>query len=209
MTGSEFIKLLNDNSDGITAFSAIGALVISSFAIIRASQDNRKQLIVSKIEEIYELTIFLYVEYSKLHYLATTLEDIYTSTVTDQKYELDNFHLILQDAKKSIDFNDLYNKTLRINVLANTYLQKKIRLEIIAYVRLFQCVIATIHTAKLDRKNKEFKEGFPTTDNLLIFVESTTPKLVSLINLGEKRRNRKNEYLSYFENDFKTKLKLK
>jgi len=208
MTRLELIKFLNDNSDGITAFSAIGALVISSFAIIRASQDNRKQLIVSKIEEIYELTIFLYVEYNKLHYLATTLEDIYTSTVTDKNYELNNFRLMVQDAKTSIDFNDLYNKTLRINVLANTYLHKKIRLEIIAYTRLFQCIIATVHLATLDRKNREFKEGFPTTNNLLIFVESMTPKLVALINLGENK-NRKNDYQEYFENDFKPKLKIK
>ncbi len=209
MTVLELIKIFNENSDGITAFSAIGALVISSFAIIRASQDNRKQLIVSKIEEIYELTIFLYVEYSQLHYLASTLEKIYRTKFTDQEDELDNFRLMVQDADKKIDFNELYNKTLRLNVLTNTYLHKNLRLEVIAYVRLFQCILATIHTGKLDRKNKEFKEGFPTTDNLLVFVESTTPKLVSLINLGEKRRNRKNAYLLYFENEFKTKLKIK
>jgi hypothetical protein len=199
---------LKDYLDIITALAAISALFISISAILRSSKDNKKQIVVGKIEEIYELTIFLFVEYSKLHHLATKLDKIYTSNFQDFDDNLEDFRILTQDVSKTTNLNEIYDKTLRLTVLANSYLNKEVKLEIIAYARLFQCLLATVHLATLERKNKEFKEGFPTTENLHLFVEELTPKLVSIINLGGDRQQYV-IYQNYFETEFKTKLKLK
>ena len=197
-----------DYLDFITAFAAIGALFISISAILRSSKDNKKQIIVGKIEEIYELTMFLFVEYSKLNHLATKLDEVYTSNFNEFEDNLDDFRILIQEVSKTTNLNEIYDKTLRLNVLANSYLNNEIKIEIIAYARLFQCILATIHLATLERKNKEFKEGFPITENLRAFVEELTPKLVKLINLGGEKQPF-TIYQKYFENEFKSKLGLK
>jgi hypothetical protein len=199
---------LKDYLDIITALSAISALFISISAILRSTTDNKKQIIVGKIEEIYELTIFLFVEYSKLNHLATKLDEVYASNFNEFDDNLNDFRILIQDISKTTNLNEIYDKTLRLNVLANSYLNNEIKMEIIAYARLFQCAIATIHLATLDRKNKEFKEGFPTTEKLRGFVEDLTPKLVELINLGGKKQPFAT-YQNYFETEFKSKLGLK
>jgi hypothetical protein len=199
---------LKDYLDIITALAAISALFISISAILRSRKDNKKQIVVGKIEEIYELTIFLFVEYSQLHHLAAKLDKIYTSNLQDFEDNLEDFRILTQDISKTTNLNEIYDKTLRLIVLANSYLNKEVKLEIIAYARLFQCLLATVHLATLDRKNKEFKEGFPTTDNLYLFLEELTPKLISIINLGGDKQQYV-KYQHYFETEFKTKLKLK
>lgn len=200
--------VIKDYLDIITALAAIGALLISILAILRSSTDNKKQIVVGKIEEIYELTMFLYVEYDRLQYLATKLDEIYSMNSTELNHNLEKYRILIQDEVTSPNLSEIFDKTLRLIVLANSYLSKELKMEIIAYSRLFQCVIATIHLTTLERKNKDFKEGFPTTENLHAFLSDLTPKLVEFINLGGERMQ-SDTYNNYFEIQFKGKLGLK
>lgn len=202
------ITFLKDNSELITSLTAIGALLISTLAIIRATQDNRKQIIVGKIEEIYELIIYFIVEYNELNELSKKLENC--GSETDKNYDeaLKKYKIELKKLKEDVDLNDLFNKVIRLNVLANSYLSKELKLEVLSYVRLFECLIVTVQVSTLKRKNKEYIEGFPTTDNLRSLVGNLSNKLVDQINLGGDNSVHRS-YITYRDNVFKRKLKLK
>jgi hypothetical protein len=202
------LAFLKDNNEIITTFVAIGALLISTIAIIKATQDNRKQIIVGKIEEIYELIVYLIVEYNDLNELNIKLEECGCETDENYSEAIKNYKLELKKLKKNIDLNDLFNKVIRLNVLANSYLSKELKLEVLSYVRLFECLIVTLQLGKLSRKRKEYIEGFPTTENIRLLVGNLSNKLVDKINLGGDNQVHR-RYTNYRDTIFKQKLKLK
>ncbi|MEZ7497804.1 hypothetical protein QO200_03540 [Flavobacterium sp. Arc3] len=202
------LKFLSDNANLITSFTAIGALVISTIAIIKASQDNKKQIIVGKLEEIYELVCYLIVEYEELYELLLKLETCGAEDDDNYLEAIENYKLELKKVKKKIDLNELFNKIIRLHVLGNSYLSKELRLEILEYNFLFECLITTVQNCKLTRKNKDYNEGFPTTENIRSLASQLATKLIEKINLGDNRRSKRSDYKKYRDNVFKQKLKI-
>lgn len=209
MSAIEYFTAINNYSNSIAAFAAIGALLISTVAIIRASRDNQKQIVVGKVEEIYELVVFLIVEYNKLYELELKLEECGDETDGSYNDSIKEYNQELEKLKKEVDLDDLFNKVIRLHVLTNSYLSKDLRLEVLAYNTLFECLIATVQIAKLSRKKEEYPEGFPSTDNIRHLVSNLANKLIEKINLGGDRKNQHIDYLYYRDNTFKQKLKLK
>jgi hypothetical protein len=206
----ELIKVFNDNSNSIAAFAAVGALIISTIAIIKATRDNQKQILVGKIEEIYELIIFLAVEYEDLYILYTLFDNHHNDkySAIEQREFLDNYTDELERIKTIINIDDLFNKIFRLNVLANSYLEKSLKLDVLAYGQLFESLIIVSTKQRMKRKERLFKEGFPTKDNVYKLVGHLSDLLVRKINLGGEYIG-KSEYDNYQDNEFKIKLGLK
>jgi hypothetical protein len=204
----EMIIFLKENSEVITALTAIGALLISTLAIIRATQDNRKQIIVGKIEEIYELIVYLIVEYKRLYELSILLEECGDENDKNYTEAFSNYKIELKKLKEDIDLNDLFNKIIRLNVLSNSYLNKDLKLEVLAVGGLFECLIATLQLKNLTRKRLEYNEGFPTTENIRNLVGHVLTKLTNKISLGADNQGVKVSK-NYRETVFKQKLGLR
>jgi hypothetical protein len=204
----EVLSFFHTNSDTITAFSAVGALLISAIAITMATRDNQKQIRVGKIEEIYELLIYFIVEYNSMYELSLKLDAC--GDETDGKYneKIKQYNLELKDLKKNIDLDDLFNKVIRLNVLSNSYLSSNLQFQVLAYARLFECLIVTLQIGKLTRKQKEYSEGFPQVENIRNVCTEITCQLVEKINLGGENQKHK-DFLIYRETIFKKSLKLK
>jgi hypothetical protein len=209
MTINDVLNFINANSNIITALTAIFALLISTLAIIKASQDNQKQIVVGKVEEIYELIIYLVVEYNSLYKLVLILEDCGDESDENYPDAIKKYKLEREKVKKNVDLNELFNKVIRLHVLTNTYLSEELKLEVISYNYLFECLIYTIQNLNLISKNEEYPEGFPTNDNLRNLVSHLAIKLVEKINLGGEKRNQLKDINHYRDNVFKQKLKLK
>lgn len=209
MTINNILNFINANSNLITALTAILALLISTLAILKASQDSQKQIVVGKVEEIYELIIYLIVEYDRLYELVLILEDC--GDESDDKYPdaIKKYKLEREKVKKNVDLNELFNKIIRLHVLTNTYLSNELKLEVLSFNYLFECLVSTIKNLNLTSKNKEYPEGFPTNDNLRNLVSDLAVKLVEKINVGGEKRNELKNINHYRDNVFKQKLKLK
>jgi hypothetical protein len=205
----EILKFLDNNTNSITAFAAISALFVSTLAIIKASQDNQKQIAVGKIEEIYELIVYFIVEYNKLYKLELKLEECGDENDDNYVDAIKKYKIELEKLKKNIDLDNLFNKVIRLHVLTNSYLSKDLKLEVLAYNTLFECLIATVQNAKLSRKMEEYPEGFPTTDNLRHLVGLLANKLIKKINMGGGEKSINTNYVYYRDNTFKQNLKLK
>ena len=138
---STFVQWFNDYSNVSVFFGTVataGALLVAIFAIFKTGKDSRHQLLVGKFEEIYELIVSLSVEYK-------TLYDNYLDVREETKkcFEVSSKNLVLNYIKDDIIslsdsfLDELYQKTIRLNVLSNAYLVKDLKYDVIGYSQLF------------------------------------------------------------------------
>lgn len=193
-----------------TALGSIAAIIISILAIYYATQDNRKQIISSKIEEAYEILLFLKYNYYVLRFLYIQLEDSRATNYTleqRQKFHseyLDNLKIV--STKLTVD--DLFQKTSRLTVLANSYLETKLKIDVLALNDLFVTLISISLRQQIMFKDMFYKEGFPEDEIMNDYIEKLEEEFVRKINLGKNHIGRK-KINEYRDNEFKKKLNLK
>jgi len=190
-------------------FISICALSISVIAIVISSRDNKNQIKVEKIEEIYELTISLYSRYSTLYELYLLFERFTTITSSsNQKKFSDEYFKFWAECERVNMYQDTYTKIFRLNVLANAYLNKKLKIEILAYTDLFENLTEAGFHRKLEYHVNTYKTGFPQQINLSKFVDHLESKFIDEINMvGDKFDQ--NEVKKYRDREFREKLGLR
>lgn len=199
-----FWIFLNQNGSGITTILAFGALIVSIYAINRTNKDNRKQVIVSKVEEIYDIILLLNAEYSKLYSAYKILEEannVEFPTLVWPHYE-EEFDKEILFLKKFTDVNELYNKNIRLNVLANAYLHGNLKKDVLCYFTLFESILNVIKYKNIDNKGKYFPKSLPTPKNVYKCLQNITSGLVKVISYGTDLKS----IDDYFENNFKPRL---
>lgn len=194
-------------SSSIAAFAAIGALVVARQAIKKTTEDNRKQILVGKIEEVYELVVLLSVEYSHLYDVYVLFEKSQSPNIPQETKKVigENFRSAMLKSRSQADMDELYKMTIRLNILANAYLTDEVKFQVIGYSQLFEALINVLKTRDLKAKEEEFIEPLPTTESVFILVQEMTRDLVKVINLSGDNAGYKN----YRETTFKTKLGMK
>lgn len=200
-------KLSNKYSGAIAAFAAIGALIYARKAIKRTTEDNRKQILVGKFEEIYELVVLLSVEYGHLYDAYILFEKSENSEIPEEtrKTIKENFRRAILKTNSKVEIESLFSMTIRLNVLANAYLTGEIKYQTIGYSQLFEAIINVLKSRDLKVKEEEFPEILPYTENVFDLVDQMTAKLVKVINLGSDNKG----YLEYRNTVFKSKLGMK
>jgi len=202
------IDFFSKYSDVFTAIASIGAVVailISIVAIYKSSKDNRNQILIVKFEEIYQLIVCLSVEYKKLFEIYIEVEE-HTKRIRSidlsENLRLDS---IRRNIKISITDNyleELYQKTIRLNVLSNAYLTKDLKYDVIAYSQIFSSIIHVLKTGDVNAKINEYPEMLPLEEKVLHVTADITNNLILQINLGTPNIG----YRLYRDNKFKAKL---
>jgi len=205
----EVIRFLINNGNLIVTLSAVGALIISLIAIKKSSSDNRRQILVGKYEEIYALISEMIVEYDLLLHLYSTLQTYHQEDDAVIKYRHQNtFEEELGNLKQRINTDELFSKVIRLTLLTNTYLKKSLLFEVNAFCKLFEDLIITTTQREQISEETEFKEGFPTNENLYEFAFKISNKLIKKINLGSEIIDI-HKFNDYLQNDFKKSLRIK
>lgn len=165
-------------------FISLCALIISIAAIIISSRDNRKQIMIGKIEEIYELTIALYSRYSTLHELYLYLSRYSGEQIPNyrEKYRKEYFDYRNECEKVNI-YQDTYSKIFRLNVLANAYLKKDLKIEILAFTHLIEDLTTQAYRSKREYYIDSYKTGFPQQVNVSKLVDDLESKYIDEINM--------------------------
>lgn len=107
-----------------------------------------------------------------------------------------------------MNIDDLFNKTSKLSVLANAYLDKKLKNEILGYSKLFEMIIIVSTQQQMIYKYTQFPNGFPDYENVHRFAGEISRKLIAKINLGGENVN-KEIFNDYFKNEFQEKLGIK
>lgn len=207
----KIVTIFDSHYNLITAMMAICALIVSGIAIVRSSMDSKKQIVVGKIEEIYELTIALYSSYLTLRSVTFILHDYYNDEKFDQPTRdtiyLNYKSLIVKYQEKNM-YGELYDKIFRLNVLANSYLKKPLKTEVLAYSELFEVLIEFVFYQQRIKQQVFYKEGFPTQINMSKFIDSLEAQFIEIINIGSQQITQ-SELENYRSTTFKKKLGLK
>jgi len=203
----------NDYSD-VTAFfgtiATAGALIVAIIAIFKTAKDSRHQLLVGKFEEMYSLIYILLPEYLLFFQLDKILENHHNETLpADQRANfLLTYRSELEGVKAMVNIDDLFSKIARLSVLANAYLDKELKNEVLAYSKLFEMILIVSTQQQMAYKYTNFKNGFPQYENVQNFASVISKKLIVKINLGGENAE-KSIFYEYFRNKFQLDLGLK
>lgn len=194
-------------SSSIAAFAAIGALLYARKAIRSTTEDNRKQILVGKIEEIFEIVVLLSLEYGHLYDAYILFEKSQSSEISqDAKNAINQeFKTALLKSNSEADLDEIYKMGIRLNVLANAYLNGEVKFQTMGYSQIFEAIVIILKYRNLKSKEPEFPESLPITDNVFNLGQEISAKLIKAINLSSDNTR----YIDYRQTVFKTKLGMK
>jgi len=197
------IEQLNKYSNAIAAFAAVGALFVARTAIKKTTEDNRKQILVGKIEEVFEIVVLLSVEYGHLYDAYTLFEKSQSRSIPLETKTIisANFRSAMLKSNSEADSEELYKMTIRLNILANAYLTGDIKFQTIGYSQLFEAIINVLKYRDLKTKEEEFPEPLPTTEKVFEMVNKITRELVKGINISGDNIGYKTYRDSVFKKD--------
>ena len=199
---SNCVYFFNQYSNVFTAIASIATvitIIISLFAIYTVSKDSNNQILRSKYEEILQLIVVLSVEYRLLYDPYMLIEKSQSSSVPRETQN--HLESTRQEIEK-IRLEELYQKSIRLNVLANAYLKGHLKFDIVAYAQMFEALLNVLRTGDLKTKEEDFIEILPDTDKVFILTNQLIILLIKEINLGSIEEG----YVNYRETVFKAKL---
>lgn len=204
ITFLDYANRYSNVSNAITAMAAIIAIYVSLRAIRISTKDSRKQILAHKIEEIYELGEVLGLNYGRLYKVYTILENSEREGVEIKGRQnlLKHFYESNIELKTKVDIEDLLKKTMRLNILANTYLNGNIKYDVIGYSQLFIAIIYILKYEDLKLREPEFTEPLPKPNDLFNFSDDINNELVKVIGYGAINKG----YIKYRNTIFKEKL---
>lgn len=218
---STFVQWFNDYSNVSVFFgtvATIGALIVAMFAIYKASKDNHHQLLVGKLEEIFELVNNLNTDYIKLYDVYIMLEN---AQIQQQQFQVViatiKFENKLKELPKEIDLNNLYRKTERLNVLSNAYLgksnkfldigssQKELKFNTLGFVQIYNSLLLVLLNKSLTTKNSIIAGILPSSENMDKLTTDISLEIIKTINYGKNS----NDYRKYRDDTFSKKYGIK
>lgn len=196
-------------TDSITSIGSIAAIVIAIIAIKFATKTSKHEILVSKVEEIYEITQELLYYYSSLILIYNQHEEFFKTKNSLEKSALKlTYNKSKEQFKNDVDIFELYKKTGRLKTLAQAYLTSELKLKVLAYNDLFEKLIAvTLYEQKM-LQEMFYSEGFPDKLILSDYSFEIEVDLIKAIQIGKKPLSQK-EISDYRSKDFKIKLGLK
>lgn len=191
----------------IIAFATVTALFISIYALYVTKEYNRKQILILKYEEAFELISILNVDYEILYgiFQQRELYESQKNHLINGNIQLIIFNQELEKVRNVIDFDDHFNKCIRLRVLADAYFGNQLKIETIAFCNLIENLITYIPNLDYILEETLFQNGFPTADSVESFMMKICSKIVKKIDLGGSLTYEE-DYENYLENDFKREL---
>lgn len=196
--------------DGLPILISIIALLVSIQSRKDANKNNRQQILVGKLEEIYEITTELQYYYGALKFLFDNLEESHNLKYPSlQRTELSEvYRKRVQEFKSRNNTDDLYYKTSRLKVLCNAYLNGELKEKFLSYNDLIEKILVVSLQEQMMLKEMFYKEGFPENLVLHNYLESLQKELIGLIDLSINHLNT-TDVAKYREQTFKFNIGLK
>ncbi|MFI0431030.1 hypothetical protein [Mariniflexile sp. HMF6888] len=197
--------------DLITSLGSISAVIIAILAIRFATKTSNHQILVSKVEEIYEITQHLLYYYPSLIFVYNRLNESHNSekyNAEERSSKHKKYQKLVEQFKKNVDTEDLYRKTGRLRTLAQAYLSPELKRKVLTYNDLFEKLIIVILQEQKILQEIFYKEGFPEEKLLREFAAELEICLIKIIKLGEKPLSQ-NDIAEYRSKEFKQKLDIK
>lgn len=193
----------------LTRTLSIIAIIISIIAIIISKRNLKKQLRLSKLEEILEDLQFIQGYYTPLFWL---FHD--TTEVIDGKSKSNDLHSEIVEKRriafaKIVDRETVITKIARLKILANSYLNngKDLKSKILIMSDIYYSMYVFINT-KGEKPQREKITIIPKPAEMERFINQIDHDVILEMNLGYKGLDKKT-YDIYLKNQFKKDLNKK
>ncbi|AEA43090.1 hypothetical protein [Fluviicola taffensis] len=182
------------------AVVSLGALLISYLAmratnrsnrqqIEQANKNNRQQILVGKIEEIYECVTTLNYYYRTFQFIYNQLNESHDSekhTANERSDWGKEYTNSVEQFVKRNNVEDLHKITARLRVLSNTYLSGELQLKCLTYNDMFEKMMDAVIYGQKFLQGAFYKEGFPEALVLQQYLEAIQNDLVKINELGSE-----------------------
>lgn len=168
------------------ALVSLVALWISYRTMRASNKNNRQQILVGKVEEIYE-------SITELNYYYRTFELIYNrlneyhntnNSSPERSNWLKEYQNSVEQFVERNNVEDLYKITSRLRVLSNSYLSGDLQLKCLTYNDMFVKMMDVVIYQQKMLQETFYAEGFPDALTLQKYLESMQVELVKVIDLG-------------------------
>lgn len=193
--------------EGITITISLIAIFISLLSYYDANKRDKRQLRINKIEEMIEIVILILDNYASFDELFCLQQKI-RSISKIEHLELEKKALIEKEIKYISLLNSISNevkyreKTIRLNVLASTYLPNK---DLKNRVKFLVALTSNIYESTINQNYSHTKRNFntyPRAWTLMDFIQKLILDLSKEMNLGyESNFFGKNPYDEKFMNE--------
>lgn len=168
--------------DSLTAFGTVGAVVLGLAAIYYSNKNNRQQLRISKLEELYQTIQSLGRNYGKFMDLFFKVEQLRNNEdkeliTLNQYYALRDQHLPLEERMKIVDYLS------RIEVLSRCYTDGKLLQDLKAFEDLMFSFADFVFNGGSIHQELKWKNGFPNYEKFYAQVEDLKKEILAEIDI--------------------------
>lgn len=185
------------------------AILISIAAVFVSHKNVKKQIRVSKLEEMLEILNMLRGYYKTAYLYSNDLknnEGYLDGKLTSRDWLLINHHI--DEFLSNVKEETIQTKTARLYVLANSYLPKnELKLKVISVNQLYSDLFYTLFYKKLSRLKEKYDGDFPKPGKVLHILNEVEKEIVKEMKLGFDTITFE-EYEVYFKSTFKKNLKV-
>jgi hypothetical protein len=166
------------------------AILISVISLVISNRNTRRQVRIGKLEEIIEcLQVFLinYKYLYDLHRNQLSFKNVSDNISKDEDLKLiENYREYVEAFKTEVEMDKFQDKTIRLRVLANSYLpDKKLKLKILSLVTLVANLVNCTIFEDFERAKTIFQK-YPNPLIFLKYIDKIEQEIILEMKLGYK-----------------------
>lgn len=162
------------------------AILISIAAVFVSHKNIKKQIRVSKLEEMLEILNMLRIYYRTAYLYSNDLrnnEKYLDGKLINSDWSTINNHI--DEFLSNIKEETIESKTARLYVLANSYLPKNdLKLKVISINQLYSDLFYTLFYKRLSRLKDKYNGDFPKPDKIYNILYKIEKDIVKEMKLG-------------------------
>jgi hypothetical protein len=168
----------------VTAFGTVGAVIVAMIAINNANKNSKQQIIVGKLEELFETIQTLTRYYGKFMELSSHAfafkEQIKVTKLLNTYSDYYSYRdkLISEDER-----NQIIVYLSRIEVLTRCYTKGKLKEQALKYEDLMFSFAEFVFDGGSIHQELKYKEGFPSYEEFYALVETIKAEIISQIEI--------------------------
>jgi hypothetical protein len=166
-----------------TAIGTVGAVVVAMIAISRSDRNSKKQIVVEKLEELFEI-----IQSLDMYYQRFSLLDDPVSQLLDQDNKkiqtFSDYFPIMDRVLPEGERRQLYLNLSRIEVLSKCYTNKDLQKQILECQNLmYSYANYVFNGGGRHLKALYYKDGFPNYGTFFLMLENLKTGIIAKIKL--------------------------
>lgn len=166
----------------IETWIALAAVIVAIVAIYFGNRNNKRQIRVLKLEELFSVIQLLSNYYRKLNELELKIEELRNPEYQELQ-TLSQYYEIRDKAIPAEERDKIYNHLSRLEVLAQCYTKRKLKKKILSYESMMYAIIDLTFNGGSMYQELNWENDFPDYEEFDKIVKELKEGIRSIIKL--------------------------